>query len=226
VSPRRLLRQALLLAAASPVAHDAAFAQSRVRRMLVATPHRITVGQSVNLSVAGAVRGSQYRYTAFVAATWNGRRPRQGCPAAHAIGSGASVTWLPVSGSYRLTAVGPLPSESDTLTLAYVVLPRTVMLASSQTSAQSGTVHVGLRTDDLGPGHTYVWWLQLRGQPTPTGGGTAQPGQVYQPWTSQTTGPLTTYPTPIPAPASLTATVDVHRGNPCEVIAAGAIPPA
>lgn len=197
------------------------------RALQVTPPGSASLGQAVTLSVQGAARGARYSYVAVRTATGaavRGTAPVCSTNQSISIGSGSSVTWHPASGgTYRLTAYGT-GQAADTFSLTYIVKPRAVMLASSQTPAQPSGVTLVLRTDDLGPGHVYQWWMQYRGQPVATGGGTAQPGPLSQPWTTQTNGPMATYPTPIPPPSSIAATVSIHRGDPCQVIAAGTMP--
>ena len=202
-----------------------ALGQLGARRALEVTPPRsVVVGQPVMLSVRGAAQGARYRYVATMTATGGSGRGGVGCPNNQSLGSGVRVTWRPASGTYRLTAYGPTgQAETDTLSLAYQVLPRTVMLASSQTPAQPSGVTLVLRTDDLGPGHKYEWWMQYA---SAVGGGGAGQGVVRsQPWTTVTSGPLATYPTPISASATISARVSIHRGEPCAVVAAGAMGP-
>jgi hypothetical protein len=220
--------RSLTVALALILATESALGQglTLTRRRLDATPARsATLGTTIVLSVQGAAQGARYRFVATMTATSSGTRSNPtSCAQTHStIGIGSRVTWQPRSGTYRLTAYGPVGrSETDSLSLTYVVHPRRAMLASSQTPAQNGSVHLTLRTDDLGPGHTYQWWMQYRGQPVSTGGGTYGPPPPPQTWTTETNGPMATYPTPIPPPSSITATVSIHRGDPCEIVAAGA----
>jgi hypothetical protein len=165
--------------------------------------------------VQGAPRGTSYRFVAMMTATGGGDRPSsaKGCPVNQSLGTGASVTWQPISGTYRLTAYGP-----DTLRLTFSVFPRPAMLAVSQTPAQPSGVTLVLRTDDLGPGHTYYWWMQYTYE---TGDGNVKSAAFSQPWTKQTNGPLATYPTAIPPQSAIRAKVSILRDNTCEVVAAG-----
>lgn len=205
---------------------ESALGQIGARRALTASPPRSAMlGQPVILTVQGAAQGARYSFVATMTASGSGSKSNATqCAQTQSIGSGSRVTWQPRSGTYRLTAYGSLGRGTDSLSLTYVVHPRRAMLASSQTQAQNGSVHLTLRTDDLGPGHTYQWWMQYRGQPVPTGGGTYGPPPPPQSWTTQTNGPLATYPTPIAPPSAITATVAIHRGDPCEIVAAGATP--
>ena len=188
------------------------------RRTLVVSPPRAMLGQPVTLSVQGATQGARYRYVATIAASPGAGKAHETCPTTLAIGSGARVTWQPKSGSYRLTAYGPAGHETDTLTATYVVAPRSVMLATSQTPAQPSGVTLVLRTDDLGPGHKYEWWMEYS---YTTGDGNQRGVQKSPPWMTQTNGPMATYPSPIPAAARISAKVSIHRGDPCDIIAVG-----
>lgn len=199
------------------------------RRTLTVNPQRATLGIPVTLSVRGAAQGATYRYVAAI--TGSGLDAIKGktsnCNPTVTIGSGTSVKWQPVSGTYRLTAYGPVGRETDTLTLAYVVSPRRVMLASAQLPGPGDSVRLMLRTDDLGPGHVYVWSMRLALQPPPGGGpGSPAPPPSWSPlWTTQTSGPMATYPKAlVRPPLRVEATVEIHRGNVCEIIAAGAMP--
>jgi len=211
----------LTLALALSCTAGSVLAQVRplTRRSLTVTPAKATLGRPVVISVQGAPQRGGYRFFATMTATGAGERPGAGCPNNLNLGSGASVSWTPASGTYRLTAFGPLGQETDTLSQTYVVQAPRVMLA---TQTQGGSVPLVLRTDDLGPGHKYHWAMQYSAT-SATGGGTAQQTQS-QPWTAQTSGPLVTYPTAVPTAAAIKASVGIHRGNPCEIIAAGFIP--
>jgi hypothetical protein len=220
-------RHCLTAALALCYAMSSASGQLGARRALIANPPRsVVLGTPVVLSVRGAASGARYRYVATMTNSGAARATGTRCSQTQSIGSGASVTWSPASGTYRLTAYGPTGRlETDTLSLTYVVLPRTVMLATSQTPVSGDSVSLVLRTDDLGPGHVYEWWMQYRGQPFPTGGGTYGLPPLSPPWTAQTNGPMATYPKPIRPPSSVTATVAIHRGDPCAVVAVGTMPP-
>jgi hypothetical protein len=223
----RCARRSLTVALALCCTMSSASGQLGTRRTLTANPPRSAVlGTPVVLSVQGVPSGARYRYVASMTASGGGARAAgTHCAQTRSIGSGSSVTWSPTSGTYRLTAYGPTARlETDTLSLTYIVQPRTVMLASSQTPVAGDSVRLVLRTDDLGPGHVYQWWMQYRGHPVATGGGTSGPPPFSQPWITQTTGPMATYPKPIRPPSSVTATVAIHRGDLCEIVAAGATP--
>jgi hypothetical protein len=198
-----------------------AFAQLNLtaRRALVVNPPRAALGQAVTLSVQGAAPNAQYRYVAKVTEMFGGRPIHASCPTTINIGSGARVTWQPRSGVYRLTAYGPAGQETDTLSLAYTVAPRAVMLATSQTPAGSAGVTLVLRTDDLGPGHHYEWWMQYSRAVTDAAGRVSH--VLSQPWAAHTTSHFATHPTPVPSSATIKATVSIHRGDPCDIIAAG-----
>lgn len=225
--PRTSTSQVLTLASAVLIATQSALGQvgTSARRSLRASPpSAVVLGRPVTLSVQSSGKPVRYRFVATMTTTGSGARRGQ-CVQTQNIGTGTSVTWHPKSGTYRLTAYGPAgQTETDTLTLVYVVRPSSVMLNASQTQAQAGSVTLVLRTSDLGPGHVYEWWMQYRGQSVPTGAGTYGPPPTSQPWTTQTNGPMATYPTPVAPPSSITATVSIHRGDPCEIVAAGAIP--
>ena len=202
-----------------------ALGQLGTRRALDVNPPRsVVVGRLVTLSVRGAPNGARYRYVATTTPSAGGsNKGGVECPNFLSLGSGVRVTWRPASGAYRLTAYGPTSQkETDTLSVTYEVLPRTVMLASSQTPAQPSGLTLVLRTDDLGPGHTYEWWMQYRYH---VGGGASQGSAQSPPWTKVTNGPMTSYPTPIPTGAQVTARVSIHAGDPCAVVAAGAMGP-
>lgn len=200
------------------------------RRSLVVSPQRATLGTRITLSVRGAAQGAVYRYVATTTGSGldaiKGKTPN--CNATVTIGSGTTVRWQPASGTYRLTAYGPVGRETDTLTLAYVVPPRRVMLASAQLPGPADSVRLMLRTDDLGPGHVYEWWMRFAVAPAQGGGGpgSAHPPPTWSPaWTNQTAGPMATYPKAlVRPPLRIEATVEIHRGNACEIIAAGAMP--
>jgi hypothetical protein len=189
------------------------------RTTLEVTPSRITLGRSVTLSVRGARPDARYRFVAIMTATGGGDQPNvKGCQARQDLGSGAQVTWTPASGTYRLMAYGPTPqAETDTVSLAFAVAARRVMLASST----SGSTFV-LRTDDLGPGHSYQWWMRYSYE---TGDGNVKHGAVSQPWTGNSNGPMVTYPGSLPSSANVSARVSIYRSDPCAVIAAGAMGP-
>lgn len=213
---------AWLLSLALALTADPALGQLAItgRRTLVATPPRVTLGQVVTLSVRGAANGARYRFTARMTATPGDAAAHVSCGQILSIGSGSRVTWQPKSGTHRLTAYGPSGRETDTLTLTFVVAARPAMLATSQMPAQPSGVTVTLRTDDLGPGHVYQWLMQ---HGSVAGSGAGAQGIVYsQPWGAQTTSPLATYPTPISSSAPIKATVSIHRGDPCDIIATGA----
>jgi hypothetical protein len=219
--------QSLTVALALLLAREAALGQVGARRALQAIPPgKVTLGRVVILSVLGAASGARYRYVAAMTATGSGARPTgPRCVLTQKIGSGSTVTWRAMSGTYRLTAYGPVGRvETDTLTLAYVVRPSSAALTSSQTQVQPGSVTLVLRASDFGAGHTYQWWMQYQ-VPAPTGIGNA-PGPLSTPWTAQTSGPTVTYPAPISASAAVIATVSVYRSDPCEVIATDSIAPA
>lgn len=200
---------------------SAAFGQrTPVRRTLTVNPPRVMLGRPIVLTVQGASQGAQYRFVATMTATGSGDRPAAGCPNNLSLGSGANVSWTPLSGTYRLTAYGPQGRETDTLSVTYAVPARRVMLATQ--TAQGSSATLVLRTDDLGPGHKYHWSMQYT-TASATGGGTAQAFQS-QPWTAQTNGPTATYPSTVPASASIKAAVGIHRGNSCEIIATGSLP--
>lgn len=200
------------------------------RRSLTAIPQRATLGTLITLSVRGAAQGATYRYVATTIGT--GPAAPKGkvsnCNATVTIGSGTSVKWQPGSGSYRLTAYGPSGRETDTLTLAYVVAPRRVMLASAELPGPGDSVRLLLRTDDLGPGHVHEWWMRVALAPPPTGGGpgsTPPPASWSPPWITQTSGPMATYPRTLArSPLRIEAAVEIHRGNVCDIVAAGAMP--
>lgn len=216
--------RSLTVALALLLATESALGQVGARRALQAIPPgKVTLGRAVTLSVLGAAPGAQYRYVATMTATGSGARPNgPRCTRPQNIGSGSRVAWRPMSGTYRLTAYGPLgPKETDTLTLAYVVRPSSAALTSSQTEVQPGSVTVVLRANDLGAGHQYQWWMQYQ---LPAMGNT--PGPLSTPWAAQTSGATVTYPGPISASAAITATVSVYRGDPCEVVASDSIAPA
>jgi hypothetical protein len=200
------------------------------RRSLIATPQRAILGTAITLSVRGAAQGATYRYVAAVTGSVPAapKGKTSNCNATVTIGSGTSVKWQPGSGSYRLTAYGPVGRETDTLTLAYVVPPRRVMLASAELPGPGDSVRLLLRTDDLGPGHVYEWWMRVRLPPPSTGGGPGSPhppATWSPPWTTQTSGAMATYPKAlVRPPLRIEATVEIHRGNVCEIIAAGAMP--
>lgn len=194
-------------------------------KLVVNPPRSGVLGKPVILSVQGAAPSARYRYVATLTDTPNSVRPGPICTETTTLGSGPRVTWQPKSGTYRLTAYGPNSKiETDTLTLLYVVSAAPVMLNTSQTQAQSGKVTLVLRTSDLGPGHVYVWWMQYRGSGSTGGPNNSGPPPLSEPWIVQTSGPMATYPTPISPPSQIKATVAIHRGDPCEVIAAGAMP--
>lgn len=188
------------------------------RRTLVVNPPRGLRGQAVTLSVQGAPHTATYRYVARVTAVPSSVPSHLNCPQVLNLGAGSKVTWQPKSGTYRLTAYGPGSQETDTLHRTYVLAPRHVMLATSQTPAQGSVVTLVLRTDDLGPGHTYQWWMQYAYN---SGNGNQARIEHSSPWTTQTNGPLASYPTPIPSAARINAKVSIHRGDPCDVIAVG-----
>ena len=197
---------------------DPALGQLGARRALVINPPRSAVlGSSVTLSAPGA----RYRFVATMTEAGDGTKVAGlGCPSNATIGSGTRVMWQPASGTYRLTAYGPAGKETDTLNVTYAVQARKAMLASSQTPAQPSGVTLVLRTDDLGPGHKYRWLMSYT---TTHPNGTA--GAGVRGWTAETGGPMVAYPTPVPQQASISARVGIHRGNPCEVVAAGAMGP-
>lgn len=206
------LSSTLSAASAQPVA---------VRALVVQPPRSVVLGRQVTLSVQGATQGARYRFVAVLNTVGaNTTTGGKSCRVTQSIGSGASVTWLPPSGTYRLTAYGPLGhAEVDTLSLTYDVVPRTVMLAAAQTQMPNG-LNLTLRTDDLGPGRTYVWSMRVVFKPVPSGAAYGPPAPPIS-WSAQTTSPMTTYPTPLPPPRSITASVKVHAGDPCAIIAAG-----
>ncbi|MGQ0639590.1 MAG: hypothetical protein ACT4P6_02300 [Gemmatimonadaceae bacterium] len=225
--PNQAKFRCLTLALAVSCTTESALGQlaTTARRTLVVNPPRLVLGSRVTLSVQGAAPGARYRYVAAISGTAGNYKVAVNCSATTTIGTGTSVTWQPKSGTYRLTAYGPAGrAETDTLTLTYVVRPNVSMLASSQTGAGGGKVTLVLRASDLGPGHTYLWWMQYRG--SGSSGGAANPGPPPEssPWTTQTNGPMATYPTPISPPSSIKATVAIHRGDLCDIIAAGAMP--
>ncbi len=187
----------------------------------------MALGTNVTLTVHGAAQNARYRFVAAMTATGSGARPGIKCALSQTIGTEPSVVWRPASGTYRLTAYGPSgQTETDTLSLTYVVRPGSSMLASSQTPAQPGSVTLVLRANDLGAGHVYDWWAHIVWQPTPTGGGMYASPPQPKTRTTQTSGPLATYPTAVPAPGSISATVSIHRGSPCEIVAVGATSPS
>lgn len=200
------------------------------RRSITVSPQHATLGTRLTLSVRGAAQGAAYRYVAAITGSGLGaiKGKTSNCSPTVSIGSGTSVKWLPASGTYRLTAYGPAGRETDTLTLAYVVPPRRVMLASAQLPGPGDSVRLMLRTDDLGPGHVYEWSMRFAVAPPPVGGGpglTGPPPSWSPPWTTQTSGPMATYPKALAQPPlRIEATVEIHRGNVCEIIAAGAMP--
>jgi hypothetical protein len=195
------------------------------RSLVAAPPSTVALGHPVTLSVQGAPQGSQYRYAAVMLATAMGDKPQGSrCAATQNLGTGTTATWRPTSGTYRLTARGPVgPRETDTLSATYVVQPRRVMLASAQSQAPSGGIILMLRTDDLGPGHTYLWSMHVLFDMVPSG---AAPAPAAPPlsWTTTSSMPMVTYPTPVAQIASIKATVGIHQGDPCVIVAAGAMP--
>jgi hypothetical protein len=227
--PLRCLTITLTLACATSSALAQLGATSR--RNLVANPPRATLGTRITLFVRGAPQGATYRFVASKTHTGlaaSGARV-QSCASTVTIGTGSSVTWQPVSGTYRLTAYGPVGHQTDTLTLAYVLPPRVVMLASAQSPGPGDSVRLMLRTDDLGPGHVYDWSMRYRSPPPSVNGigqPTGPPPTWSAPWLTQTNGPMASYPKLLDRPPqSIEATVGIHRGNPCEIIAAGAMGP-
>ncbi len=217
------VRLATLLAVVCATSAASAQRTTATRSLVATPPSSVVLGRPVTLSVQGARKGARYRYVATMFSTGNGAKaigPR--CALQQSLGSGTTVTWHPTSGTYRLTAYGPLgQAETDTLSLTYVVQPRTVMLASGQSQTQGGFTLM-LRTDDLGPGHTYEWSMLVRFKPVPNGN-TYGPPRPPLSWTTQTTSSMTAHPTPVPAIHSITAAVSVHRGNACDIVAAGAM---
>jgi hypothetical protein len=206
---------------------SSAFAQlPPARRTLTATPLKQgAVAGAIVLSVRGAAPGARYRYVAAMSATTTSVKTGAQCGQTQHIGSGVNVTWRPVAGTYRLTAYGPLDKlQTDTLSLTYTVPARQVMLASAQMPAQNDSVWLLLRTDDLGPGHVYEWWMQYRGEPVPIGNGRYGNAPLSSPWMAQTTSATATYPKAIRRPTSIRATVRIHRGDPCAIVAAGSTP--
>lgn len=220
-SGRALVTAVLAHAAAA----GALAGQTVARRSLEVSPPRATLGQTLTVLVRGAAAGADYRFVATRTATGSADRiAARDCGGSSELGSGTRTRWTPASGSYRLAAYGPSRRrETDTLLSSYVVSPRPVMLATARTPAQPSGVTLTLRTDDLGPGHVHFWWMQYV---YPTGSG---PGNQTlarsQPWTTQTNGPMATYPEPIPSSAAVSARVTIHRGNPCDVLATGATSP-
>jgi hypothetical protein len=193
-------------------------------------PNAAQLGQAVALSVQPATAGASYRFVATMLTTGAGTPPpTRLCARGQTIGTGPTVTWIPASGTYRLTAYGPSPKlERDTLVSQYEVSAPNAMVTAEYIPPQPppggtalATLIVGAK--DLGPGHRYRFSVHFGTAP-------ASPNQAPQapppPWTFESERASLRYPVSVPStiPAFVTATV--HHGDPCQIVAVGASPSA
>jgi hypothetical protein len=153
--------------------------------------------------------------------------PNRFCNRGSAIGTGTTVTWTPASGTYRLTAYGPnRRQETDTLVGQYEVRAPDAMVTAGYSPPQptpGGTTMASLivSAKDLGPGHRYRFVVRFGTPPHSPG---QPPVAVPAPWTFESERASLAFPVPVSSTIPVSATASVHRGNPCQIVAAGASP--
>lgn len=186
-------------------------------RLSVAPPSPTPLGQQVSLGVRPTLAGTMYRYVATQSVTGTGMfTAGTSCATPQPIGNGASVSWTPASGGYRLTVyrITSLTAR-DSVSVPYQVeapnggvLTLTVM---QNPNPQPGRLMLTLRTSDRGAGVRYQWVVRF----SPAPGAPLTPPVT---WTGDS--PTFIYSVPFvvtPGTYTITARVGIHDNQPCRI---------
>jgi len=191
-------------------------------------PGGAMLGQAVTLAVQPTASGAAYRFVATMLTTGAGLPAGRLCSRSITIGTGASVTWTPASGTYRLKAHEVThTSAMDTLVAEYEVRAPDTGVTAAYTPPQpppGGTTMATLivSTSDLGPGHRYRFSVRFGNPPSSPGG--QPPPAVPAPWSFESDRASLAFPLPVSSTIPAFATVTVHRGDQCQIVAVGSSP--
>lgn len=220
--PRRPSQLVIVMALATPwlVAPSPALGQRTPARLNfgVAPPSPTTLGQPVTLAVRPVTPGTTYRYVATMSVTGTGMiAAGTSCATPQTIGSGATLSWTPASGAYRLTlhSIRSLAMR-DSTSLSYQVDPPNggflnVSVMQNPTPQPPGRLTLSLSTNNRGAGKRYQWVVRFASSP-----GTPFHPPVY--WTGDT--PMHIYSVPFVVPPgtyNVTVRVGIHTGDPCRI---------